>query len=82
MEAGAKERVWVASPQWPAWGAVGDRNKAEAPWQLHVPVCVGGLTVKSFPVGRAKDSVTLKGQFADDLCSRVVRAGLGNSKQN
>ena len=40
LEAAAKERLLVASPQWAEWGAIADCDKAVAPCRL--PLSVGG----------------------------------------
>ena len=42
IEAAAKERLWVSSPQWAAWGAIADRDKAVRPCTVPLPVWMGG----------------------------------------
>ena len=42
IEAAAKERLWVSSPQWAAWGAIADRDKAVRPCTVPLPVWLGG----------------------------------------
>ena len=42
IEAAAKERLWVNSPQWAAWGAIADRNKAVCPCTVPLPAWMGG----------------------------------------
>ena len=42
IEAAAKEHLWVHSPQWAAWGAVADRDKAVRPCTVPLPAWMGG----------------------------------------
>ena len=42
IEAAAKERLWVHSPRWAAWGAIADRDKAVCPCTVPLPAWMGG----------------------------------------
>ena len=82
LEAAAKERLLVASPQWAEWGAIADCDKAVAPCRLPLSVGGGGVTVKSFPKGLEiiVDSGLSGGKPQVVPCSaRQGRAGQGRA---